>query len=286
MPGLPNFKIMFRALKYRNFRLFIGGQSLSLIGTWVQQIAMTWLVYSITNSAFMLGMIGFSSQIPMFLLSPIAGVLADRWNRHKVILAIQTASLIQALILSVIVLSGHVQVWHLITLSIVLGTISAFDIPVRQSFMFDMLDNNKKDLPNAIALNSSMVNSTRLIGPSIAGILISTIGEGWCFALNSLSYVAVIISLLSMKNIPYLKNSKKTNVLEEMKEGFNYSFGFKPIKYLILLLALVSLMSTPLTLLAPVFAKDIFHGGASMYGFLMGAFGVGAMFGTVYLLNR
>jgi MFS family permease len=277
---------MFRALKYRNFRLFVGGQSLSLIGTWIQQIAMTWLVYRMTNSAFMLGVIGFSSQIPMFVFSPIAGVLADRWSRHKVLLVIQTSSLIQALVLSFIVFTGYVQIWHLIFLSIVLGTINAFDMPVRQSFMFDMLDNNKKDLANAIALNSSMVNSTRLIGPSIAGILIATMGEGWCFALNSLSYVAVIISLLRMKNIPHLKNSKTTNVLEEMKEGFNYSFGFKPIRYLILLLAFVSLMSTPLTLLAPVFAKDIFHGGASMYGFLMGAFGTGAMFGTVYLLNR
>jgi MFS family permease len=286
IPKLFNFDNMFRALKYRNFRLFVSGQSLSLIGTWIQQIAMTWLIYRMTNSAFMLGVIGFSSQIPMFLLSPIAGVLADRWSRHKVLLVIQTAALIQALILSLIVFTGYVQIWHLIFLSVVLGAINAFDMPVRQSFMFDMLENNKKDLANAIAINSSMVNSTRLIGPAVAGILIAALGEGWCFALNSLSYVAVIISLLRMKNIPQHKNSKSANVLAEMKEGFNYTFGFKPIKYLLMLLALVSLMSTPLMLLAPVFAKEIFHGGASMYGFLMSAFGIGAMFGTVYLLNR
>ena len=286
IPGLPKLKILFRALKYKNFRLFISGQSLSLIGTWIQQIAMTWLVYRMTNSAFMLGLLGFSGQIPLFMLAPIAGVLADRWNRHKVLLAIQISALIQALFLSIIVFTGYVQIWHLIVLSILLGTINAFDIPVRQSFVFDMLDNNKKDLANALAMNASMVNSTRLIGPSIAGILISTIGEGWCFALNSLSYVAVVISLLRMKNISQLRNLRVSNVFVEMKEGFRYTFGFKPIKYLLLLLALVSLMGTPLTLLAPVFAKQIFHGGASIYGFLMGANGVGSLLGAVYLLNR
>ena len=201
---------MFRALKYRNFQLFVSGQSLSLIGTWIQQIAMTWLVYRMTNSTLMLGVIGFSGQIPLFILSPIAGVLADRWDRHKVLLVIQISALIQALVLSVIVFTGYVQIWHLIFLSILLGTVNAFDIPVRQSFMFDMLDNNKQDLANAIAINSSMVNGTRLIGPAIAGILIATIGEGWCFALNSLSYVAVIISLLKMKNISQLRKFKKT----------------------------------------------------------------------------
>jgi MFS family permease len=286
IPWLPNFNIMFRALKHRNFRLFVSGQSLSLIGTWIQQIAMTWLVYRMTNSAFMLGVIGFSGQIPSFILSPLAGVFADRWNRRKVLLVIQTSALIQATILSVLVFTGSIQIWHLILLSVLLGTISSFDIPVRQSFMFDMLDNNKQDLANAIAINSSIVNSTRLIGPSIAGILIATIGEGWCFALNSFSYVAVIISLLKMKNIIQQKNSRKSNLLQEMKEGFKYTFGFIPIKYLLLLLALVSLMSTPLTLLAPVFAKNIFNGGANIYGFLMGAYGTGAMFGVLYLLNR
>ena len=286
LPWLPNFRIMFRALKHKNFKLFVSGQSFSLVGTWVQQIAMTWLVYRMTNSAFMLGVIGFSSQIPLFVFSPIAGVFADRWDRHKVLLVIQISALIQALFLSIIVFAGYVQIWHLIFLSVILGTINAFDIPVRQAFMFDMLDNNQKDLSNAIAINSSMVNSTRLIGPSIAGILISTVGEGWCFALNSLSYIAVVISLLRMKDISQRKNMVKTNIVEELKEGFQYTFGFKPIKYLLLFLALVSLMSTPLTLLAPVFAKQVFHGGASIYGFLMGAYGIGALFGAIYLLNR
>ncbi|MFA5972451.1 MAG: MFS transporter [Lentimicrobiaceae bacterium] len=280
------FSVMFRTLKYKNYRLFIGGQSLSLIGTWIQMVATTWLVYKITNSAFMLGVVGFSGQIPLFILAPIAGIIADRWNKKRILLVTQSLALVQALVLSVIVFTNIVTVWHLIVLSIILGIINAFDMPIRQAFVIDMLDNQKQDLSNAIALNSSMVNGTRLIGPSIAGILIATVGDGWCFAINSLSYVAVIISLLRMNIISIPKIKSTARVLTELKEGFSYTFGFKPIKYLILLLALVSLVGTPLTLLAPVFAKDYLHGNSSTFGFLMSAYGAGALFGAIYLLNR
>ncbi|MFA5974017.1 MAG: MFS transporter [Lentimicrobiaceae bacterium] len=278
---------MFRTLKYINFRLFVGGQSLSLIGTFIQMVATTWLVYKITNSAFMLGVVGFSGQIPLFILAPIAGVIADRWDKKRILLITQSLALVQALVLSVIVFAGIVQVWHLIVLSIILGIINAFDMPIRQAFVIDMLDNQKQDLNNAIALNSSMVNGARLIGPSIAGILIATVGDGWCFAINCLSYGAVIISLLRMNIIiSKPKTQSPARVLTEIKEGFSYTFGFKPIRYLILLLALVSLAGTPITLLAPVFAKDFLHGNSSTFGFLMSAYGAGALIGAIYLLNK
>ncbi len=280
------FRLMFRALKYKNYRLFVGGQSLSLVGTWIQMVAITWLVYKMTNSAFILGVVGFSGQMPLFLIAPFAGVIADRWNKKRVLLITQSLALVQALILSILVFTKVVTIWHLIGLSIFLGIINAFDMPIRQAFVVDMLDNKKQDLNNAIALNSSMVNGARLIGPSIAGILIATVGDGWCFAINCLSYLAVIISLLRMKiiNIPKIKSQSRA--IEQLKQGFSYTFGFKPIKYLILLLALVGLIGTPLTLLAPVFAKDFLHGNASTFGFLMSAYGSGALIGAVYLLNK
>jgi MFS family permease len=278
--------LMFRALKYRNYRLFVGGQSLSLIGTWIQMVAVTWLVYKMTNSAFILGIVGFSGQLPLFIIAPFAGVIADRWDKKRMLLITQSMALVQALVLSVLVFLNMIAIWHLILLSIFLGIINAFDMPIRQSFVVDMLDNQKQDLNNAIALNSSMVNGARLIGPSIAGILIATVGDGWCFAINCLSYLAVIISLLRMKIIKIPVKKSQTNVIGQLKEGFTYTFGFKPIKYLILLLAVVSLIGTPLTLLAPVFAKDFLHGNASTFGFLMSAYGTGALVGAIYLLNK
>ncbi|MHB1686939.1 MAG: MFS transporter [Ignavibacteriaceae bacterium] len=278
--------LMFRALKYKNFRLFVGGQSLSLIGTWIQMVAMTWLVYRLTNSALMLGIVGFSGQIPSFLLGPLAGVLADRWNRHRILLITQSLALLQALILSFIVFTNVVVVWHLIVLSISLGIINAFDMPIRQSFVVEMIENQKQDLGNAIALNSTMVNAARLAGPSIAGILVASFGEGWCFLINAISYVAVVISLLRMKLDPYEANPSKKNIIGELKEGFSYTFNFLPIRYLIMLLALVSVASTPVTLLAPVIATKYLHGNASTYGFLIGAYGCGALMGAAYLLNK
>ncbi len=280
------FSLMFRAMKYKNYRLFVGGQSLSLIGTWIQMVAVTWLVYKMTNSAFILGVVGFSGQIPLFIIAPFAGVIADRWDKKRILLITQSLALVQALILSILVFTKVVMIWHLIALSIFLGIINAFDMPVRQAFVVDMLDNKKQDLGNAIALNSSMVNGARLIGPSIAGILIATVGDGWCFAINCLSYLAVIISLLRMEIIIIPEKRSQSHVLTQLKQGFSYTFGFKPIKYLLLLLALVSLIGTPMTLLAPVFAKDFLHGNASTFGFLMSAYGTGALIGAVYLLNK
>ena len=279
-------ELMFRALRYKNFRLFVGGQSLSLIGTWIQMIAMTWLVYRLTGSAFMLGIIGFSGQIPSFILGPIAGVLADRWNRHKTLLITQGLALLQAVILSAIVFAGIVEIWHLIVLSIMLGIINALDMPIRQSFVVEMIENQKQDLGNAIALNSTMVNAARLAGPSIAGILVASFGEGWCFLINAISYVAVVISLLRMKIDPHEPKPSTKNIAGELKEGFTYAYNFLPIRYLIVLLAVVGIVSTPVTLLAPVIATKYLMGNARTYGFLIGAYGSGALVGAVILLNK
>lgn len=281
-----NLKQMFRALKYKNYRLFVSGQSISLIGTWIQMVAMLWLVYSITNSALILGVVGFSGQIPMFVIAPFAGALADRVNKHKVLLITQSLALVQALILAGLVLFNLVTVWHLIILSVILGLINAVDMPVRQSFVIEMIENNKEDIGNAIALNSSMVNAARLVGPSIAGILIATVGEGWCFFLNSLSYVAVVVSLMKMKITPVVHSGEDKKILRDISEGFKYSFGFPPIKYLISQLAVIGLFGSMITLLAPVVAKEMLHGNASTFGFLMSAFGSGALIGAVYLLNK
>jgi MFS family permease len=279
------FKIIFRSFKYRNYRLFFSGQSISLIGTWIQRIAIPWLVYHLTGSAFLLGVVGFAGQIPVFILAPFAGVLTDRWNRYHILIGTQTAAMIQAMILTVLYFTGVIQVWHIILLAAFLGCINAFDVPSRQAFVVQMVD-NKEDLGNAIALNSSMVNSARLLGPSIAGILIALAGEGICFLFNTLSFLFVIISLLLMKVSPRKINNQKKHVLRELKEGFSYAFGFAPIKYIILLLALVSLMGMPYSILMPVFAKVILHGDSHTFGFLMGATGLGALSGALYLASR
>ncbi len=276
----------FRALNHRNFRLYFGGQGISIVGTWVQRIALTWLVYRLTNSAFLLGIVGFSGQIPLLIITPFAGVLADRLDKHKILLYTQALSMVQAFVLAALVLTNTIQVWEIILLSIILGIFDALDMPTRQSFMVEMIGNNREELGNAIAINSSMVNSARLIGPSIAGILISLFGEGWCFLLNAISYIAVIVSLLKMELVHKPAHSKKKNTIEELKEGIQYAFGFAPIKSILLLLAIVSFMGTPIRILAPVFVKNIFHGGADLFGFLMGASGLGALTGAIFLMNR
>jgi len=278
-------KLIFRALSHRNYRLFFGGQSISLIGTWMQQIAISWLVYRLTNSALLLGIVGFSSRIATFLLASLAGVLADRWNRHRVLVVTQTASMIQAMVLAILVLTGTIAVWHIILLSLLLGLINALDVPTRQSFIVDMIE-KREDLGNAIALNSSMVNGARLIGPSVAGILIATLGEGICFLLNGLSFIAVVVALLAMKITPKNRETKNSQVLQELKEGYSYAFGFAPIRSVLLLLALVSLMGMPFTVLMPVFAEKILQGGPKALGFLLGATGVGAVAGSIYLASR
>jgi MFS family permease len=282
----PNrLKTTFRSLRYRNYRLFFAGQSISLIGTWIQRIAMPWLVYDLTKSVFLLGLVGFVGQVPTFLLSPFAGVLTDRWNRYHIMIVTQILAMLQASILTWLVFNKSVEVWHIILLSGFLGCINAFDIPARQSFVIKMVE-KKEDLGNAIALNSTMVNGARLLGPSLAGILIATTGEGICFLINALSYIFVIWSLLLMKVAPDEKKGERKPVFKEFKDGFTYTFGFVPIKYTILLLALVSLMGMPYTVLMPVFAKEILHGGSHTFGFLMGATGLGALIGALYLASR
>ncbi len=278
-------KSTFRALHHRNYRLFFGGQGISLIGTWMQQIAINWLVYRLTHSAFLLGVVGFTGRIPTFLFASFAGVLVDRWNRHRILVVTQTLSMIQALILALLVLTDRIAIWHIISLSVCLGLINTLDMPARQSFIVDMIE-KKEDMGNAIALNSSMFNGARLVGPSIAGILISTVGEGICFLLNGLSFVAVIISLLAMKITPKKKEKERTPVWQGLKEGFVYAFAFPPIRSILLLLALVSLVGMPYMVLMPVFARDILHGGAHTLGFLMAASGCGALVGAIYLASR
>ncbi len=278
-------KLVIRALRHRNFRLFFGGQSISLIGTWMQRIALAWLVYRLTNSAFLLGLVGFTNQIPTFLLAPFAGVLIDSWNRHRMLVVTQALAMVQAFILSLLVLTGTVLIWHIIMLSLVLGIINAFDMPARQSFMVDMVE-KKEDLRNAIALNSSMVNGARLLGPSVAGILIAGVGEGACFLINGLSYLPVIAALLAMRITPKNLRPESSLIWQGLKDGFTYAFGFAPIRAVLLLLGLVSLVGMPYVVLMPVFAKDVLHGGPHALGFLMGASGVGALVGAVYLASR
>jgi len=278
-------RFVFRALRNRNYRLFFGGQSISLIGTWMQQIALNWLVYRLTGSAMLLGLVGFTSRLPTFLLAPFAGVLADRWNRHRMIIVTQVLSMVQAMILALLVLTNRVAVWHIVILSLFLGLVNAVDIPTRQSFVPDMVE-KREDLGNAIALNSSIVNGARLMGPSIAGILIAALGEGLCFLLNGISFIAVIAALLAMKIRPREKEAPNSHVIEGLKEGFSYAFGFPPIRSVLLLLALISLMGVPYTVLMPVFVQKIFHRGPEAFGFLLGATGVGALTGTLYLASR
>jgi len=278
-------KDLLRALKYRNYKLFFSGQLISLIGTWMQSIAMGWLVYRLTDSAFMLGLIGFVSQIPTFFISPFAGVMLDRWNKHRVIVITQTLAMIQAFILAALVLTHNIQIWQIILLNIFMGTVNGFDIPARQSFVVEMIE-DRSDLSNAIALNSSMFNAARLIGPSIAGIIIALFGEGICFLINGVSYIAVIISLLAM-HINYIKHPfNEKRIIKDMKAGFKYSWGFIPIRAILLMLALMSLVGMPYTVLMPVFAREILKGGPHTLGFLVGAIGVGALIGALYLASR
>lgn len=276
---------MFRSLKYRNYRLFFGGQSISLIGTWMQRIAMPWMVYHLTGSAFLLGVVSFAGQIPTFLLSPVAGVITDRFSRYKVLLITQIASLIQATTLAVLTLAGVIEVWHLVVLSIILGSVNAFDVPSRHSFVIEMVE-KKEDLGNAIALNSMMFNGARLIGPSVAGLILATTGEGICFLINAISYLFVIASLFMMKVNPRKIEHRESRLLKELKEGLDYTFGFAPIKHLLILLGVVNLLGASYQVLMPVYAKEILHGGSDTFGFLMGAGGLGALIGAGYLASR
>ena len=274
---------VFRSFQYRNYRLFFSGQSISLIGTWIQRIATPWLVYDLSGSAFLLGVVGFAGQIPTFFIAPFAGVLTDRWNKYHIMIATQVAAMAQAMVLALIYFSGNIQIWQIILLNIILGCVNAFDTPARQSFMIEMVE-RREDLSNAIALNSSMVNGAKLLGPSIAGILIA-LTEGSVFD-QRVSYVFVITSLLLMRVKPGKKARRKTPILHELREGVSYALEFAPVKYIIALLALVSLMGTSYTVIMPVMVRDVLAAGPNSFGFLMGASGLGALAGALYLASR
>lgn len=283
--GLMRLQNVFRALHSRNYRLFFSGQAISLIGTWITRIATGWLVYRLTDSALLLGVVGFASQIPTFFLTPFTGVLADRWNRHDTLVITQVLAMVHSLILAALTLTGVITVWHIIALSVFQGLINAFEIPARQSFVVEMVE-KKEDLGNAIALNSSIFNAARLVGPSIAGLLIAAFGEGLCFLIDGMSYIAVIAALMAMKITPRKIELPAPHILQELKAGFKYAFGFTPIRALLLLLGLTSIAGMPYATLMPVFAADVLHGGPHTLGFLMGAAGVGALVGAVYLASR
>jgi MFS family permease len=284
-PPTSGWRQTLRALRSRNYRLFFAGQGISLIGTWMQRIALQWLVFRLTHSAVMLGVVGFAGQIPTFLIAPLAGVLSDRWNLRRLVVATQVLSLVQATILAALTLTDKITVWSALALSVLLGLINGFDIPARQTFVVQMVE-TPGDLPNAIALNSFLVNGARLVGPSAAGVLIALLGEGQCFLLNALSYVGVIAALLAMKLTGQRRPTRHAAVLHDLKEGLTYAFGFAPIRAVLLLLALVSLVGMPYAVLMPIFATNILHGGPQTLGFLMAASGLGAVTGAVYLARR
>jgi len=274
----------FRAFKSRNYRLYFSGQSVSLIGTWMQKTAVSWVIYTLTHSTLMLGVTLFASQFPSFLFSLYGGVVSDRYNRYKVLLTTQVLSLVQAVLLAVLILLKHYEVWEILTLSVFLGVINAFDVPARQSLVYEMID-DKDDLPNALALNSSMVNLSRLIGPGIAGIILEKVGDGACFLLNALSFVAVITSLLMMRLPKYISKPHTKNVFGELKEGYSYIRRTPEILFVIIMLMFISLFVLPYSTLIPFYARDVFHGTASTFGIIDSFIGLGAFSGAIFLAS-
>jgi MFS family permease len=280
-----NSRLMKGALRHRNYRLFFTGQGLSLVGTWMQRIAVMWLVYRLTGSAFLLGFVGFAGQIPTFIFASFAGVFIDRSDRYRILLITQILAAVQSALLAFLTFSEHIVIWQIFLLSLSLGVINAFDMPARQSFVVDMVE-GKEDLPNAIALNSMMVNGARLVGPSLAGLAVARFGEGVCFLLNTFSFVAIVIALLLMKVKQVKRKPSTAHPWHDLKEGYRYAFGFAPIRYLLLLLGLMSVMGMPFQVLMPVFAKDVLHGGPHTLGFLMAAHGIGALVSAGYFATR
>lgn len=274
-----------RALQHRNFRLFFGGQTISLIGTWMTRVATSWLVYRLTKSAILLGTVGFAGQIPTFLLAPLAGVIVDRIDRRKVLVWTQTLAMLQSLGLAALTLSRHITITEILVLSAFQGVINAFDMPGRQSFMIRMVE-DREDLSNAIAINSSMVNAARLIGPSLAGIVIAATSEGWCFLIDGVSYIAVIASLLMMRIRREQIQHHGATMLEQLRQGWVYVAGSLPIRSILLLFCVISLMGWPFMVLMPIFAAQVLHGGPHTLGFLMGAVGVGSLVSALSLVLR
>ena len=279
--GLPT---TLRALKHRNFQLFFGGQLISVTGTWMQTVALSWLVYRLTGSTLLLGTVGFASQIPILLVAPLGGTMADRHDRQRIVIGTQTASMVLAFLLAALTLTGNVQVWHILVLATLLGVANAFDIPARQAFLVDMV--GKEDLMNAIALNSTMFNGARIVGPALAGILVAMIGEGWCFFANAVSYVAVIVGLMMMRVRRPVQKPPSGSPLTHILEGFRFVRQTRPIRAILLLLGLISLVAMPYTVLMPVFADRILHGGARGLGILMSATGLGALLAALTLASR
>ena len=285
-PPARDFSHAWRALSHRNFRLFFGGQSISVIGTWMTRVATSWLVYRLTGSALLLGTVSFTGQIPTFLLAPIAGVIVDRIDRRKVLVWTQALAMLQSLALAWLTLSNRITITEVLVLSAFQGLINAFDMPARQSFMVQMVE-DRADLSNAIAINSSMVNMARLVGPSLAGLLIAVKNEGWCFLVDGISYIAVIVSLLMMRvPRPDEEQRARTSMITQLKEGWVYVAGFVPIRSILLLFALLSLMGWPFMVLMPIFAAKILHGGPHTLGFLMGAVGIGSLASALSLVMR
>ena len=283
MPSRISF--MLRALKYRNYRLFFGGQIVSLIGNWITMTATSWLVYRLTRSALLLGVVGFAGQFPGFVVGPFAGTYVDRWDRHRLLLWTQGISMAQSFALAGLTLSHHITVQWVIGLNAIQGMVNAFDMPGRQAFLIRMVE-DKDDLSNAIALNSSMFNAARLIGPAVAGVIIAATNEGWCFLIDGFSYLAVLVALLMMTNVATQLEPKMSSVVAQIKEGLKYVYEFRPIRSLMVLLAVVSLLGIPYSVLMPVFANDVLGGGPHTLGLLMTATGAGALGGALWLAAR
>lgn len=284
MSARSKLNLLLRAFKYRNYRLFFAGQCVSLIGTWMQTVALSWLIYRLTGSPLLLGITGFAAQVPSLLLAPLTGPAADRFDRRSILLVTQALAMLQALALALLVLFGSPQPWQIIALASMLGFINAFDMPARQSFIVQLVE-RREDLANAIALNSSMFNSARLIGPSLAGVFIAAFGEGVCFLFNAVSYLGVITALLAIRLGPAAKPAARKD-RGAFKEGLKYAFGFPPIRYLILMLAVGSLLGMPYAVLMPAYVRDILHGGPRTLGFIMAASGVGALCAALRLALR
>ncbi len=281
---LNRLRVSLRALRHRDLRLFFAGQWVSLVGTWMQRVAVSWLVYQMTGSALVLGLVAFSNQFPTFIVAPFAGALADRWSRYRMVVAAQVAAMAQAMVLAALVLTGTVQVWHLIALSAVAGLISGMDIPARQALLVRLV-RGTEDLPNAIALNSSLFNAARLVGPAIAGMLIGWVGEGPVFVLNAVSYLGVLGALAAL-HLTEEPSEPAGPVLRNIARGFAYAFRFVPIRDLLTLLAAFSLVGIPYVVLLPVFATDILGGGAGTLGLLTSSAGFGAVLGALSMASR
>ena len=275
---------LFRSFRHRNFALFFSGQIISLIGTWMQSVAESWLVFRLTKSSVLLGTVVFCSLIPSFVLAPFGGLLADRFSRRRILVITQTLSMILAFILAALTISGVIRVWHVLTLATLLGIVNAFDVPARQSFVVEMV--GREDLANAIALNSSMFNGARVVGPAVAGIVVAAVGEGWCFFLNAVSYIAVITTVVLMRVGDVKRPATGVTALQRLAEGFRFVRHTAPIRALLLLIGAISLVGMPYATLMPVFADSIFHGGAKGLGILMAASGTGALIGSLALATR